>query len=72
MFQKQGGRRGSQASLRRTRDSALRAMYHIAHVPWLLSLHFPYAHGGGRGGGRSTKSMSPKELCIVDTEFGGV
>lgn len=60
-FQKQGGRVDSQASLERMGDSAPRAMCHLVHAPWLLSLHFSFAHRGG-----STKLMFPKEFCAVD------
>lgn len=57
---------GSQTSLRRTGDSAPTAICHLAYVPWLLSLNFLFAHGGG-----STESMFPKEFCVVDRVWQG-
>lgn len=39
----------------------------LAHVPWLLSLNFSFAHRGG-----STKSMFPKEFCVADRVRQGV
>lgn len=57
---------GGQASLRRTGQSAPTAVCHLAYVPWLLSLNFSFAHGGG-----TTKSMFPKEFCVVDRVWPG-
>lgn len=57
---------GSQASLRKTVDSALRAMCHLAPGPWLLTLHFLHAHWGVQ-----LNQCFPKN-CAVDTELGGV
>lgn len=63
MFQKQGGKHPS---------GELGILPQESHVTWPMSPapESPFLIGPQRGG-RSTKSMFPKEFCIVDIEFDG-